>query len=754
ERPVVVEKRARIATEATQSYFDKHKPEKAKIWVFFTDKGVFDDRDFRDAAKKIALNEHALKRRAKVGKDRPVFADLPVRQEYVDQIIKRGAQVRRLSRWLNAASFEMELRLIGEIARLPFVYKIQPVAGFKSPIDVESPPQTRPPKFSPTEADALDYGSSWTQVSMINVPAMHSLGHTGEGVIVAMLDTGYRKSHDAFARASDDGRVLDEYDFIFNDGETQNEIDDDPAQHNHGTYCWSTLGGYAPGNVIGPAYGASFLLAKTEDVRSETQIEEDNWVAALEWADSLGADVISTSLSYSDWYTYEDFDGNTAVTTLAANTAAGLGIVVCNSIGNSGPGAGTLGAPSDAFDILACGAVDRYEVIAYFSSHGPTYDGRTKPEVCAMGVSTACADGGSDVYFTTKSGTSLSTPLVGGAAALLLSANPTLNSFQVRKALMETADRASNPGNTYGWGIIDVLQAYNWGANFTADTTLGIESLTVNFSDSSTPPATSWTWSFGDGDSSFIRNPMHTYSSPGSYDVALVIESAEVTLTRSKEGFITVIADTLSFVTVSGFAGDTVAMSVNLSNSQSLNNFIIPTSYANSWDLTLDRVTLGARSKNFDLISEIYRNDAAHELVFEMTADTSSGMPFLAPGSGEIARLFFVIDSSAGIGESATITAPQISGYDPELANARVGYAPIIVPGSVTVQTDMRGDADNSGEINIVDVSYIINYLYKDGPTPITLKAGDADSSQSINLLDVTYLINYLYKNGPPPEEK
>ncbi|UCD93356.1 MAG: hypothetical protein JSU69_06160, partial [Candidatus Zixiibacteriota bacterium] len=102
ERPVVVEKRARIATEATQSYFDKHKPEKARIWVFFTDKGVFDDRDFRHAAKKIALNEHALKRRAKVGKDRPVFADLPVRQEYVDQIIKRGAQVRRLSRWLNA----------------------------------------------------------------------------------------------------------------------------------------------------------------------------------------------------------------------------------------------------------------------------------------------------------------------------------------------------------------------------------------------------------------------------------------------------------------------------------------------------------------------------------------------------------------------------------------------------------------------------------------------------------------------------
>jgi hypothetical protein len=170
-------------------------------------------------------------------------------------------------------------------------------------------------------------------------------------------------------------------------------------------------------------------------------------------------------------------------------------------------------------------------------------------------------------------------------------------------------------------------------------------------------------------------------------------------------------------------------------------------------DMILDRITLGARSKNFDFISEVYRNDAAFELVFEMTADTGTGSPLLAPGSGEIARIFFVLDSSAGIGQTASVEAPEISGYGLSLANVRVSYAPVIVPGSVTIQSGIRGDADNSGEINIVDVSYIINYLYKDGPAPITVKAGDADSNEAINLLDATYLIDYLYKDGPSPEE-
>jgi subtilisin family serine protease len=277
-----------------------------------------------------------------------------------------------------------------------------------------------------------------------------------------MFDTGFRKDHVAFAPAYTDGRVLAEHDFVFGDGNTQNELGDDPSQHNHGTLTWSTLGGQADGNLYGPAYGADFILAKTEDIRSETQVEEDNWMAAVEWADSIGADVISSSLAYSDWYVYANFDGDQAVTTIAADMAAEMGIVVCNSASNSGPSAGTIAAPADADSIVTVGAVTSLGTIASFSSRGPTFDGRIKPEVCAQGVQTTCASPSGTTGYTTASGTSLSCPLVGGCAAVLLSAHPDWTPMQVREALMMTASQSATPDNNYGWGIVDLLAAVNY----------------------------------------------------------------------------------------------------------------------------------------------------------------------------------------------------------------------------------------------------------------------------------------------------
>jgi len=255
---------------------------------------------------------------------------------------------------------------------------------------------------------------------------------------------------------------LAEWDFVNDDGETQNEEGDPETQHNHGTVTWSTLGGAWDGELYGPAYLASFILAKTEDVSSETQIEEDNWVAGMEWADSFGVDVISSSLCYIDWYSYSDLDGNTAVTTIAADIAAERGIVVCNAMGNSGPASGTLLAPADADTILACGAVWSDGDIASFSSRGPTYNGRTKPEVLARGVYTYCASPYDTTGYTQAHGTSLSTPLVGGCAAVLLSAHPDWNPVKVREALMMTAGNAQSPNNDRGWGIVDLLAAVNY----------------------------------------------------------------------------------------------------------------------------------------------------------------------------------------------------------------------------------------------------------------------------------------------------
>ncbi|MFQ6610118.1 MAG: S8 family serine peptidase, partial [Fidelibacterota bacterium] len=243
-------------------------------------------------------------------------------------------------------------------------------------------------------------------------------------------------------------------------GETQNEPGDPENSHNHGTYTLSTLGGSFEGQLYGPAYNAQFLLAKTEDVSQEVPVEEDWYVAGLEWGESLGADVASSSLGYIDWYTYEDLDGQSAVTTIAVNIAIENGMVITTAAGNSGSGG--IIAPADAFEVLACGAVDSNGEIAGFSSWGPTADGRIKPDICARGVATFCADIVSPNSYREANGTSLSTPLVGGAAAVILSAHPSWTPLQVREALMMTADNVENPDNQYGWGVIDVMAAINY----------------------------------------------------------------------------------------------------------------------------------------------------------------------------------------------------------------------------------------------------------------------------------------------------
>jgi serine protease AprX len=470
---LVLPKETPVISERFKQLLSQKEPEeKVKIWVFFTDKGILDPKEYESALNRATniLTERAARRRAKTMKPNLVdFKDLPVDHTYVNEILKYQAKLRQKSRWLNAASFEIQVSRLDLISKLDFVRSIKSVLGGKrKPV----PPRVPPPESQkgPSKFD-LNYGASYAQLQQLNVPAVHNLGYKGQGVLVCMMDTGYRKDHQAFQLAYSEERVLAEWDFINNDGNTQNETGDPSSQHNHGTYTWSTLGGAADGNLYGPAYGASFILAKTEDVSMEQPIEEDNWMAGMEWADSIGADVISSSLCYIDWYTYSDLDGNTAVTTQAADIAAERGIVVCNAMGNSGPGSGTLLAPADADSIIACGAVDGSGYLASFSSRGPTYDGRTKPEVCARGVSTRCANPSGVTGYTSVSGTSLSTPLIGGCAALILSARPYWTPMQVREAMMMTASRATYPDNNYGWGIPDLLAAIQYSFYLTGDVT-------------------------------------------------------------------------------------------------------------------------------------------------------------------------------------------------------------------------------------------------------------------------------------------
>jgi subtilisin family serine protease len=224
----------------------------------------------------------------------------------------------------------------------------------------------------------------------------------------------------------------------------------------------STIGAWDPGNLIGAAPYASFILAKTEDDRGETPVEEDNWVAGVEWAEWLGTDIITSSLSYLDWYSPAEFDGITAYASQAANRIYEMGVVICTSVGNEGPRPLTLGTPADAEGVLAIGAVDSTWSLVDFSSRGPTADGRIKPNVLAMGRHVTVARPYTYDEFSLGNGTSFSCPLAAGALALLIQAHPDWPSYEIYDAVENTATHAIYPDNAWGYGIVRLERALDY----------------------------------------------------------------------------------------------------------------------------------------------------------------------------------------------------------------------------------------------------------------------------------------------------
>lgn len=426
-----------------------------KMWIYFTDKD--------NSGQNITLDDKAIKRRQKMNIKHSWY-DRPVTQSYITAVEELGVVIHHKSRWLNAVSVTVDNDVLNAISAFPFVKNIDPVVTFKkNKLDISDSQS-----FSRrSRVDSLDYGYAQEQIEQINCHTAHQAGFTGQGIRVLILDTGFNTVRSVF----DSLTIIDEWDFINDDGNTANENNDVSNQHNHGTLVFSTLAGYDPGNLIGPAYDSEFLLAKTEDVPNESQVEEDNYVAALEWGEQLGADIMSSSLGYLDWYSYCDMDGNTGVTTIAVDIATSLGMLCVTAAGNWGTAEPPpnpcdtlyyyISAPADADSVIAVGAVNSEGDIASFSSHGPTFDGRIKPEVCARGVSTWGVNANSDSY-RTANGTSLSAPLVSGAAAVILSAHPDWTPMQIREALMMTADKVDAPDNDYGYGVIDVMAAIDY----------------------------------------------------------------------------------------------------------------------------------------------------------------------------------------------------------------------------------------------------------------------------------------------------
>jgi len=435
------------------------------VWVRFTDKGV-DQSGLAAALAEVTAGLPAvnLERRAKVSVDGVLVdeSDLPVARAYLDAVAATGAAPRKQSRWLNAASWEATPTQIAAIAALPFVQVLDLVGGgspTRPEMQTDAPEGMSDAGARDKSLHLLDYGASFDGLEQINVPAAHARGLSGAGVTIAILDTGFELDHDAFGELD----LMATWDFVNNDPDVSNQDGDDPDQHVYGTATLSALAGFDPSNIVGSAYRARVILAKTEDLSGETPVEEDNWIAALEWAEGLGADVVVSGLGYYDWYDFSDLDGTTTLITVAAEMAAARGICVVNQVGSERATAwGGVIPPADGRSVIAVGGVDLNGQVTWFSSPGPTADGRIKPDILALGSGVVLASPYLLDSYYYGFGTNYASALVGGAVALMLEQNPSLNPTQIMTALHETGGRSSVPDNDFGWGLANILGAMDY----------------------------------------------------------------------------------------------------------------------------------------------------------------------------------------------------------------------------------------------------------------------------------------------------
>ena len=428
-------------------------------WVQFTDKA---NSPYSIDNPEAYLSPRALQRRANLGIGIDEY-DIPVNPQYLQAVANCGAELLNPSKWLNGVTVHVtNPSVIDAIQALAFVSTVR-----NCPNDMKAQEQKQ--RWLENEMRPVTvnrglrgyYGGAEDQVKQLNVNVLHDMGYDGTGVVVAVLDGGFSGTnvHSCFDNMREEGRLLGVRDYVYGSTTVY-------SQTTHGTACLSTMAAYDPNNMVGTAPKASYYLLHTEDNVSENIVEEYNWVSGAEYADSLGVDVCSTSLNYfnfdmSQWnHPFEHYDGHTAPMTIGAEIAASRGIICVNSAGNNGSGTCTIGIPGDAEHILTIGAVDAMGERASFSSVGPTYDGRIKPDVMAMGKGTYVAMYNPDYpdYYN-GNGTSFATPVLAGAVACLRQARPYASVQEICDVIRQCGDRFGNPNNYYGYGIPDFSQA-------------------------------------------------------------------------------------------------------------------------------------------------------------------------------------------------------------------------------------------------------------------------------------------------------
>jgi len=374
-----------------------------------------------------------------------------------DLLRESGARIRHRSRWLHAVSADIDGGTLDRLRQSSLLTRLQPVASFVGPVRSAGTPVSVLPRAAGATSNDSVFGPSAMPFRQMNLFPLVNAGLRGSGVRIAIFDTGFETELAAF----EDVAVLAQHDFVFGDSVVRNEAVDVLHASRHGTEVWSLLAAGLPTVIVGIAPEAEYILAKTEDVRSETRVEEDNYVAALEWADSLGADIVTSSLSYFQFddgfsYSFADLNGDVAVTTVAPDSAVARGIVVTTAVGNDGArGFRSLSTPADGDSVIAVGAEDSLGVLAGFSSRGPTADGRLKPDLTAPGQSIFVLNPMATSGFSRVNGTSFSTPIIAGTIALIRELHPMLSPTDILEALRRTGTRREAPDSSRGWGRPD-----------------------------------------------------------------------------------------------------------------------------------------------------------------------------------------------------------------------------------------------------------------------------------------------------------
>ncbi len=423
-----------------------------KYWLELKDKS---GSPFRIDRPQEFLAEQAIKRRLNQGI--PVnIQDLPVSRDYCNAVRNEGAKILYTSKWFNALAIACDESLKNKLERLPFVKSIQLIG-------LTQDKNTKRTKSGTQEFEMLNakFGFESRQLKVLNGDYLHQLGFRGQGKMIAVIDGGFIGLHksDFFDSLRMNGLLLPSKDFV--DG-------DEKVNHSsgHGTKVLSVMAANQPGLLVGMAPQASYVCIRTEDRREEMRIEECNWIAGLEYADSLGVDIVNSSLGYAKFnlssmdYDYEDLDGKTSLVSQAAEIAFSKGILVVTSAGNNGDfNDHFVDAPGDAENILTVGSTNFNGLLSSFSSYGETVDGRMKPEVLAPGekISVGSLFG---LKVHTASGTSYASPLIAGLAGALWSAFPEKSNRAIRRAIIQSTKYSDGSGDVTRAGLPDFKKAF------------------------------------------------------------------------------------------------------------------------------------------------------------------------------------------------------------------------------------------------------------------------------------------------------